>query len=50
MIEMSFIEMIIRNESENKEAARLSMKDIYILTGKQKKILWDKAKKNIMCL
>ena len=27
MIEMSFIEMIIRNESENKEAARLSMKD-----------------------
>ena len=28
MIEMSFIEMIIRNESENKEAARLLMKDI----------------------
>ena len=28
MIEMSFIEIIIRNESENKEAARLSMKDI----------------------
>lgn len=27
MIEMSFIEMIIRNESENKEAARLLMKD-----------------------
>ena len=29
MIKMSFIAMIIRNESENKEAARLSMKDIY---------------------
>lgn len=28
MTEISFIEMIIRNESENKEAARLSMKDI----------------------
>lgn len=27
MTEISFIEMIIRNESENKEAARLSMKD-----------------------
>ena len=27
MIEMSFIEMIIRSESENKEAARLLMKD-----------------------
>ena len=26
MIEMSFIEMIIRNESENKEAARLLIK------------------------
>lgn len=28
MTEISFIEMIIRNESENKEAARLLMKDI----------------------
>lgn len=28
MTEISFIEMIIRNESENKEAARLLMRDI----------------------
>ena len=36
MIEMSFIEMIIRNESENKEAARLSMKDMYWQVNKRR--------------